>query len=80
MFAGFDFLDAGSIIGIVVGSLVIILAFIIVAYSRRTGRLCFAGESVPFIINKVFQLKLIGFVHHTRKSVQRPISLYYCVI
>lgn len=44
LFAGFNFLDAGSIIGIVVGLLVIILAFIIIGYSRRTGRLCFAGE------------------------------------
>ncbi|XP_066602307.1 fasciclin-3 isoform X2 [Prorops nasuta] len=36
-------LDAGSIIGIVVGALVLILAVFLIIFARATGRWCFAG-------------------------------------
>lgn len=45
-------LDAGSIIGIVVGALVLLLIVFILIFARATGRWCFAGE-----------YRLISFVH-----------------
>lgn len=44
-------LDAGSIIGIVVGALVLLLIVFILIFARATGRWCFAGECHIFPIN-----------------------------
>lgn len=44
-------LDAGSIIGIVVGALVLLLIVFILIFARATGRWCFAGECHIFPID-----------------------------